>query len=76
MLFSVRVLNSLCNITDSHHHPTEPPATPAVCSSLHDYEYVHYPCLVDGVKTRPVTPKGELTLHTSNIMGDRPLARI
>lgn len=42
----------------SHQHPTEQPATPAVCSSLHDYEYVHYPCLVDGIRTRPVTPKG------------------
>ena len=58
----VRVFNSLRNVVGSHQHPTEQPAMPAACSSLHDYEYVHYPCLVDGVRTRPVTPKGEFTV--------------
>ncbi|KAL9959647.1 hypothetical protein ACROYT_G032987 [Oculina patagonica] len=44
--------------TGSLHHPAEQPSISAVCSPLHDYEYVHYPCLVEGARTPPVIPRG------------------
>lgn len=37
--------------TESRRHPPEQPSESAFCSPLHDYEYVHYPCLVNGLRS-------------------------
>ncbi|XP_022778199.1 uncharacterized protein LOC111319724, partial [Stylophora pistillata] len=54
--------------TESRRHPPEQPSESAFCSPLHDYEYVHYPCLVNGLRT-PITatrtPLNERTLTRS-----------
>ena len=52
-------LTVIYNVSGSRRHPPEHPPESAVCPPLHDYEYVHYPCLVDGIRSPPKTPVGE-----------------
>jgi len=56
---------SYYTISGSRHHLTveQPQSSSDVCPAMHDYEYVHYPCLVDGGRTPPATPIGESNQH-------------
>ncbi|XP_074609713.1 uncharacterized protein LOC141863913 [Acropora palmata] len=39
---------------------SQPPSNACAVSALQDYEYVHYPCLVEESETQPVKPTGNI----------------
>ena len=56
--------NETCYIAASRHHlvsareSSQPPSNACAVSALQDYEYVHYPCLVEESETQPIKPMG------------------
>lgn len=67
-----RQTSDFCCISVSRHHltvETQSQSGSEVCPALHDYEYVHYPCLVDGGRTPTAVPIGKSISPTGTLAG-------